>query len=279
MNPVPLFQLTSNLASGATPNVGPSLENTIFDPTLYALTALIGLVAILTAIICVRTRGMLSDQGQRSRAIGTGMSALGYSIVLVAAISLLTLMRDGVVSGFIYLQAEFIVAYLASAMILYGVDKTVFPMKGSASRPSNARREIRARAAIWAAFFVSVGIALAYLLNPSTYTVTSTGLVQHVAQQGVFWLPAFFTVVVGALTVPVFAVRRSDGATRRHAIYLSLFFFLVPIGMSKESNLIPSLGDPLLDMLVAFVPFTAASFCLLLSATRLRRIAPDSPFR
>jgi len=276
MNPFSLLASLGAQLSGAIPNTGPSLENSIFDPTLYVLTGVIASVAVLTAIFCLVARNKFADQRQRSRVTGTGVSALGYALVIVAAITLLTLMRASVLGGFLYLQAEFVVAYLACAMILFGVDQIVFPIGESPGKPTNPHGEIGARAAIWASFLVCVGIALAYLLNASTYTVSSTGPVHHVAQQEVFWLPAFFVVVLGALTVPVFAIRHSQGAIRRQAVFVALFFLLVPIGMLKESNLIPSLGDPLLDMLVAFVPFTAASFCLLLGATRLRPDAPDS---
>jgi hypothetical protein len=275
MNPVGHLAPIGVLVGGAIPNTGPSLENAIFDPTLYALTAVVVVVAALTTLLCISARNTFADQRQKSRVLGTGVCALGYAVVIIAAIVLLTLMRADVVNGFVYLQAEFGVAYVACAMILYGVDKAVFPMKELANQLSDARREFGVRAAIWASFLVTLGIALAFLLNTSTYTVSSTGSVQHVAQQGIFWLPAFFVVAVGAVSVPASAVRHSQGAIRRQAIYLALFFLLVPIGMSKESNLIPSLGDPLLDMLVAFVPFTAASSCLLVGAAGLSK-TPDS---
>jgi hypothetical protein len=121
-----------------------------------------------------------------------------------------------------------------------------------------------------------VMIALAYLFDPGTYTVTTIAGTRHVAQEPVFWLPAFVTMLVGLVSLPIATARTGavDPTERRQARLVASCFGLCILGSMKESNFIPSLGDPLLDMLLAFVPYTAASLCLLLSAMGLRRSGP-----
>ncbi|HEV2389781.1 MAG TPA: hypothetical protein VGS04_03560 [Nitrososphaerales archaeon] len=95
---------------------------------------------------------------------------------------------------------------------------------------------------------------------------------RHVAQQAVFWLPPFVVSVAGAVAVLFFALKLRDSAVRRHAVWFGSFFGLELIGMLRESALIPSSGDPLVDLLVAFIPFTAGGLCLLASALTLRLV-------
>ncbi len=43
------------------------------------------------------------------------------------------------------------------------------------------------------------------------------------------------------------------------------FTVLLLIGALREATIIPSSGEPLVDLLLAFVPFAAAGICLFLS--------------
>ncbi|MDA4125093.1 MAG: hypothetical protein OK438_06570 [Thaumarchaeota archaeon] len=270
MNPLPgILQSVAVSSESISPNTGPSLENVVFDPTYYGLTALIIIVALTAAIFALRVRVKFNDQGQRARATGTGLAALGFAIVFVGATSFLALLRAGLLGGFLYQQAQFMIVYVGAAMMLYGVDRTVIPVAGIGSQSQRAGRETKLRAVLWIAFVVSVVIAVAYLFSPSTYTVTVSGATQHVAQQGAFWLPPFVTFAAGAVGLPVFALRGKDAAIRRHAMWFGLFFALELFGVLRESTLIPSSGDPFVDLLVAFIPFTAGGFCLIASAMSL----------
>ncbi|MDA4124806.1 MAG: hypothetical protein OK438_05070 [Thaumarchaeota archaeon] len=264
MNPLPaILQLVS-------PNTGPSLENLVFDPTYYGLTALIIIVAVAAAVFGLRMRIKFTDHGLRTRATGTGLAAFGFAMIFVATTSFLALDRAALLGGFLYQQAQFVVVYVGAAMMLYGVTRTVFPEADAGLETQRADREKRFLAALWIAFVVSVVIALTYLFNPSTYTVTVSGGTQRVAQEGIFYLPPFVIFVAGAVGLPVFALRHRDSSIRRHAIWFGLFFVLELFGVLRESTLIPSAGDPFVDLLVAFIPFTAGGFCLFASALSLR---------
>ena len=260
------MQLASVPAESISANTGPSLENIVFDPTYYGLTALVIIVALSGAIFDLRIRNKFTNQRQRSRATGTGLAALGFAIVFIGATSFLALLRAGILGGFVYQQAQFLVVYVGAAMMLYGVDRTVISTEEVGSQPQRANRETKLRTALWIAFVVSILIAVAYLFNPSTYTVTVSGATQNAAQQGVFWLPPFVTFAAGAVGLPVFALGHKDATVRRHAVWFGLFFVLELLGILRESTLIPSAGDPFVDLLVAFIPFTAGGFCLFASA-------------
>lgn len=263
--------------SSVLPNTGPSLENLVFDPTYYGLTILIMTVAVVSAILTFRFRSGLTDRGERARARGLVVASLGFIVVFIAATAFLALLRTGVLGGFLYLQAQFLVVYVGSAMMLYGVDATVLSVKDAGAQSHHEGRRTKLRAALWLAFALSVATAVAYLFNPSTYTVTASGSTQYVAQEGIFWLPPMVTFLAGIVGLPLFALTRKESAVRRHAAWLGLFFMLELLGALKESNLIPSSGDPYTDLLVAFVPFTAGAFCLLVSTRSLRSTWPSHP--
>jgi len=271
------LHLVSVPAESHSPNAGPSFENAVFDPTYYGLTALIIVVALAAAVFALKSRIDLRDQVDRGQASGTGSASLGFAIVFVAATAFLALLRSGLIGGFLYQQAQFSVVYVGTAMMLYGVDRTVIPMADTGLRSLRANRATMSRAALWTTFGVSVFIACGYLFSPSTYSVTVSGATRHVAQQAVFWLPPFIASATGAVGVLLFSLRHKDATIRRHAMWFGSFFGLQLLGMLRESTLIPSAGDPLADLLVAFIPFTAGGFCLLASALTLRPSGPGHP--
>lgn len=263
------LRLLADPAESLSPNAGPSFENAVFDPTYYGLTALIVIVALAAAVLALKARVKLNDKTIRSLAGGTGLASLGFAIVFITATAFLALLRSGLIGGFLYQQALFSIVYAGSGMMLYGVDRTVFSVPDTGLKSSRARRGAGSRSALWAAFALSVLVASAYLFSPSTYSVTVTGATRHVAQQAVFWLPPFVISTAGAVGILLFALKLSDAAVRRHSMWFGLFFGLELFGILRESTLIPSAGDPLADLLVAFIPFTAGGFCLLASSLTL----------
>ncbi len=246
-------------------NTGPSLENLIFDPTYYSLSALILVLAFSSALAILLNRNKFTDNSKRSLAVGIGLVALGYGLIFIIAVTLLALFRGGTLAGFLYLQIEFALVYLGCGLVLFGVDNVLFgPRALKAEQPTKNHlgRNARPRSILWIAFFVSVGIALIFLFDTQTYTVTIVGGTMHVAQEAIFWLPPAVTMIVGAICGLIIALKGVPTATSSQGIYLILFFFLEIVGMLKESNIIQSLGDPFADLLLAFVPFSAGAVCL-----------------
>lgn len=168
---------------------------------------------------------------------------------------LIVMLRSHQIGGVFYLQIEFGLAYFASALILFGAIMS-------------ARLNARLRTASWLAFALSVCIASFYLLNPSAYAITSSGGVNHAAQQEVFWLPAFTAVTIGAASLV--SQRLKSIELHGFSTLFALFFIAEFVGILRESTIIPSLGDPLLDLLAAFVPFSAGSVFLFMNARNLR---------
>jgi hypothetical protein len=256
-------------SSGLVPNAGPSLENAVFDPTLYGLTALIAVVALCAAIFGLRANARFTNPAQKGRAAGTGLVALGFAVIVVTEIAFLVLMRAEIIGGYLYQQAQFSVAYAGSAMILYGVGRAAFAAIAQEGELSSVGPMAKLRQMMWIVFLVSVVVSAAYLFDPLTYTVTSVGGTPQVAQELVFWLPVFVTLAAGAIGMTVSSVRSRTAAVRRHAVWFSLFFFSVIFALLRESTIIPSSGDPLVDLLAAFVPFAVGSICMCMSALNL----------
>jgi hypothetical protein len=245
----------NTLLTSLFPNQGPSFENLVFDPTYFALTGFTVLVALLAAFAALRNRGSSTDVRGRAMSAGLGLASVGFASVIAGAALLIAMLRSNQIGGVLYLQVEFGMAYFASALIMLGAIMS-------------ARVNPRLRNASWLAFALSVCIAAFYLLNPSTYVITSTGGIEHAAQEEVFWVPAFTAMVIGATSLVSQRFRSIE--VRGFSTWYALFFIAEFVGILRESTIIPSLGDPLLDLLAAFVPFSAGSVFLLISARNLR---------
>ena len=188
--------------------------------------------------------------------------ALGALVTIVETVFLIALSRNSAIGGFLYQQAQFSIAYIAFAIVLFGIDTTLLSnLQLDSKRTLNGLRIL-----VWSMFFLAIGISSFYLFNPSTYTITHSGSIEHVAQQLVFWLPLFLTLIIGSSASLVVALRSDDTSLRRYAIWFALSFTLIFIGTLRESTIIPSTGDPLIDLFVAFAPFVAGSFCILMVA-------------
>src|SRR5271157_1458015 len=145
-----------------------SLENLVFDPTLYVLAGLTIVFSISSFFLALRAQRKLAQKEQRAIALGNGLVAIGFATIIVTAISLLVLFRSGFIGGFTYLQVEFSIVYIGCALIIFGVNKTLFRLYSetiSGGLKSGTTRRSVYRVALWIVFFVSVGIALAYLFN------------------------------------------------------------------------------------------------------------------
>ena len=242
-----------------TPSNAPNFANLVFDPTVYGLSIFIVAAALYAAAVSLGVRRAARDPVRRRMAVGTCLAAVGFATIIGTAISLLALYRAGSVGGLLYLQVQFAVVYVGCASIFVGVDRMALSSWGPTLRRL-----------LWIAFLASVVIASAFLLDPATYTVTDVGGATRVAQEGVFWLPPFATLIIGAIVVSVSARGRAEALTRAPAFWLAVFMASEVIGILKESNLVPSSGDPFADMLLAFVPFEVGSLSLALGANSLR---------
>ncbi len=230
-----------------------------------AITLILG----YTAYLGFRIGQTWDDQTQRRRDLGISLAAVGVVVSLVGSMFFDTLAKSGLIGDLFYQQIHFPILYLGFALVLVGIDavsSSVNRLKGSAQEN---QRWNRIRILIGLLYILSVVVSALYLLNPATYTITFTGASQHVAQQQIFFLPLFLTLVVGTLSLPLLAFISGETASRRQLFWFGLFAGLLLIGMLREATITPSSGDPLIDLLMAFGPFTIGSFCLYLSLRAL----------
>jgi hypothetical protein len=160
-------------------------------------------------------------------------------------------------------------------MILYGIDSAASAARRADPFLRDDRRWVPFRLFIWILFGVAIVIAALYLFNSQTYTYTHTGNRENAVQQLVFYIPLFAANLIGVLLLFLLALRSKDSTLRMHLIWLTLFPAFVLVGLLREAVIIPVSGNPLLDMLVAFVPFTLAAVSLCLAVRSLLLLHPD----
>ena len=129
----------------------------------------------------------------------------------------------------------------------------------------------RVQLSIWLGFLASIVAALPSLTSLLAYVVSVTSAGENVPQQPVFWLPCFIAVFAGATLLSIRTFTSRDSPLGRHLGWLSLTCYLVLAGILRESTIIPSSGNPLVDLLIAFVPFVLAALSIGVSSRKLLR--------
>ena len=251
------------------------MYNTFYDLTYYGLAAGLALVLVATAVGTLLRRRELTDRRLRSAALGVASAAIGTLVALVVGVSLNAI--SSIVGDLVYQQVHFLIFYLGFGLVLYGIDRVAAANVASAPGPGAAARRLSSplRLFAWGAFSASVLIACVFLLDPSTYTTAQAGGRERFAQQGVFYLPLFTVLVIGAVGLPAIAlVDRARGAARRRLFWFGAYAGFALVGMLREATVIPSSGEPYVDLLVAFGPFTLAGICLFLAGRSSPRPLP-----
>ncbi len=235
----------------------------------YSLSA-----ATITLLFCaifmlLRRRAKAIDRTNRNQTIGICLAALGFVLIILFGVILDTLTKSGFISDLLFQQIHFPIFYLGGALILFGIDSSIVTVQQSKlftkKHTANQLRTFQ-----WGIFVLTIAVSIFYLL---TLSVGSTG---HVAQQPILFLPIIFVILVGMIELPIMSFM-SKGFLRKHFVWFSLTIFLIFIGALREATIIPSTGEPWIDLLVAFGPFTVASFCLLMAARSLKPNLMNSP--
>jgi hypothetical protein len=159
-------------------------------------------------------------------------------------------------------QLRFALFYVGFGLVLAGMEHLAWPL-GTGSRTYRWRWLGRS------AYGAAIVLAAPFLLDPASYT-TSHG---RVAQQTVFYLPLVVVLLIGLVLTLALATREPcDRALRRARLWFGAFSGLALVGVLREATVIPSSGEPLVDLLVAFGPLILAGFCLGLSEWSLYRV-------
>jgi hypothetical protein len=233
------------------------LVNFAFEMIYYLLTGIIVTILVSAACVSLIKRRRLADSIFRNQALGIGLTAIGAATTVFTGVSLDTLFKSGSIGGLFYQQSHFLIFYAGFALIFYGLATVLLGPKDPHFLFVEKRKEFRIL--LWSVFALSVLVSLSYLLNP---LIIYSGGVEHVPQQTIYFLPLFVTAVLGSVLVPL-SILEKERASRRIDMWFGAFSIFTLIGVLREATLIPSSGNPLVNLLVAFGPFTIAAVCLL----------------
>jgi hypothetical protein len=245
------------------------VETITFELIYYGLAAGLAVVLLTVAVKGMRLRRLLADRTSRTSALGVALAAIGVETTLVAGVTLDTLRP--VTGDLLYQQVHFSIFYLGFALVLSGVDQV------ASSRPTltPVRAWAAARAGVWIAYAGAVGFSVWLLANAGAAATAQQRALHHVPQQPAFFLPLLLVLSVSTIVLAWLAIARgaADG-TRGLLAWFSGFTGLALVGCMREATIIPSSGEPLVDLLVAFGPFAAAGVCLYLGLATLAFTGP-----
>jgi hypothetical protein len=237
--------------------------NTVYDTVYYSLTVASTLLLVYATFLGFKKRHNLANPTYRNQALGIALAALGFAITISGGVFLDILTKRGIISDLLFQQSHFSILYIGLAMILFGIDASLLTAQKLQSLVNNLHVK-QQRIFLWSIFIATTAISVFFLFT------LSAGPSQHVSQQLVFYLPIIFVILAGIIELPVLAIISKKSPLRKHLTWFSLSLFLILVGALREATIIPSSGEPLIDLLVGFGPFTAASICLYLSIRSLK---------
>ena len=246
------------------------IQTSVFDSIYYLLVAGLTIVLSCAAVLSFSTKYSRTDSGDRSLALGVCLAAVGLTIALVGSVALTALSRgggfwDSVDGGLFYQRATFTASYVGMGIVLYGTHSITISRPKSLFFPTLTARQIEIL--LWGAFLLSVAFSSISLFNSASYLITKSGSIYHVAQQKVFWLPIFVTLVLSVtISLSIALNSKERNPHRRGLIWFGLAIVFVQIGLLRESLILPSSGDPLEDLLIVFIPSSIGGILLLQSA-------------
>jgi hypothetical protein len=245
------------------------VETITFELIYWGLAAGLAVVLLTVAVKGLRLRGLLPDRTSRASALGLALAAIGVETTLVAGVTLDALRP--LTGDLLYQQVHFSIFYLGFALVLSGVDQV------ASSRPTltPARVWAAARAGAWIAYAGAVGFSVWLLANAGAAATAEQRALHHVPQQPAFFLPLLLVLGISTIVLAWLATTRdAEHGTRGLVAWFSGFTGLVLVGCLREATIIPSSGEPLVDLLVAFGPFAAAGVCLYLGLATLTFTGP-----
>ncbi|ALE05648.1 hypothetical protein AL755_09405 [Arthrobacter sp. ERGS1:01] len=220
-----------------------------FDAIYYSMNAAVFLLlaaAVGRGIVLTRRPGIASDI-EHGR--GTVFAGAGTMVALAGG-----LMADALLKTSVWFQqVRFGLYFLGFALIMVG---TCTILRGSEREGIGFLSHIRR--ILLPLFALTVIISGFFLSAPETFIHNSNN--QQI-QLAVYWLPLLLPTAVGSIALfSAAALSRSEG--RRRTILVGAFESLLFLGLLRESGILQDLGDPLINLLVSFVPFMLAALFL-----------------
>ncbi len=227
-----------------------------FDTIYYALTALL-LLSLGYAALAGYKLYNSSPSSLKRRARGITLAALGTGLALLGGLFADAFLK----SSTWFQQVRFALYYAGFALVTFGLDATAVAGQQTVAHPLRLSRFI-----LWALFLAPLALSVFYLLNPNTFVLNQAGVQ---VQLTVYWIPMLATTCAGAILLFFLAFGVDARGRREYLVWIGAFAALIFIGLLRESLILPDLGNPLTNLLAAFVPFALAGICLCLGVRNL----------
>jgi hypothetical protein len=236
-----------------------------FDVTYHALAVGILLALGYSIYSSLKLRHNSSLLIFRQRALGIIWIALGTAIALLGG-----LFADSFLKNSAYFQQVRFALYDAGFTLVTGGFMTVVAASQAAyALPKYLSNSKQVRSLVWFLFLGALVVSAFNLVDPNTFILNQYGFQ---TQRAVYFYPMLITTLVGSALLFLVAFVIQERAARPPLFWLGVYAALVFVGLLRESLIIPDLGNPLTNLLVAFVPFFMGSLCLSFAAARFLRL-------
>lgn len=241
-----------------------------FDLIYDMLCMLIGFVLAYATITGLKAFRTLPAGRTRRQASGIAEAAVGVAVALAGG-----LFADAMLKQSIYFQqVRFALYYLGFGLITLGTTKIVDAYRTTGVQSSSFSRSTIPVWIVWACFTGPLVLAVVYLVDSRTFILNSA---EMQVQRTIYWIPMLGATGSAAVVLVSETLRRKNRCDTKVLCWTAAFAALIFFGLLCESLILPDFGDPLSNLLVAFVPFALGSFCLDLGARRT--LEPMSPVR
>jgi cytochrome bd-type quinol oxidase subunit 2 len=244
------------------------LQNALFEITYFGLGGVLAGLLLTVVITASRQARAFADPKQRAGSISIALAGVGVAVVLIAGVGLDSI--KNITGGAFFQIAHFAAFYAAFGLVLYGADHMASSILTTDSGAlSGHYRPLRV--GIWTAYVTSLLIA-GWLLASAAITAAANGSAGELPQQPIYFLPVLLALGISGLIMLLLAVRPGEPTWLRSTVgWFAAFAGLGMIGSLREATIIPSTGNPQLDLLIAFLPFTAGGVCLFVSGRFVSR--------
>jgi hypothetical protein len=227
-----------------------------FD-VIYNAISIAFLVALAIAVLRGRLLGRWKfDELDRLHGRGSALAAFGTALALAGG-----LVADGFLQDSAWFQqVRFGIYFVGFALAVIGVS---WILRSAVAERTDFRR-LLPRILI-GLFVVSLVVSIPFLTIPSTFELNRY---HEQVQLVVYWTPLLVASGVGAVTLFVAAV---GSPTSARVIWVGLFEALLFLGLLREAEILPDLGDPLVNLSVSFVPFFVGGVAVAVGAGMHKR--------
>jgi hypothetical protein len=229
-----------------------------FDVIYNALS-----VAFLLALAVAVIRGLLLGRPRtanpdRWHGRGAAIAAFGTGLALAGGLVADNFLQDNA----LFQQVRFGIYFIGFALVVLG---TMFIIRAAVASRAGAFR--RLPAVVLVLFVISLAVSIPFLCIPSTFVLNQN---HEQVQLAVYWLPLLVPSASGAIALFITA---AGSGSRARVILVGLFEALLFLGLLRESEILPDLGDPLVNLSVSFIPFVLGGIAVAIGAGMRRPIA------